>query len=308
MRTKARKFITVALLAIVTVVVSWPTILKFIVQGSLESAKSSGANLSWNGLTTGASSVALDSLTVWIPGPRVKGTFAIPVSLELSRLSVALNVASLATLSPSVTYSTQLYGGSVSGEAQQVSGATRATATIENVEIGNHPQLASLGVHGGSTNGSFQEMILTPQGPAGGTFSVKIRELTIPAIAEMALLLRTTSLGTIDLDAEGTISPTKVDVPSIRLSSMFGSVVGALTASDHLSRSPSLNGSFEVSLSDHGIATLGPWLPLIPGAGLDASTSSFIVSVSSTPCSAARGSGTAVRLPSGCLKLLFQKR
>lgn len=309
MKRRTRNTLLIIVLAFAAAaVVSWPSVVRFIAQRGLEQARQNGANISWNGLTTGPSSVGLESLTIWIPGPKVKGTLAIPISLELQSLSVDLKLGSLLALSPAVTYGTGLYGGTISGDARREGGATRLTANVERVDIGRHPQLSSLGVKGGTTSGTFQEIRIIPEGVNGGTFSLRVRELELPAVEAVRTLLKTETLGTIDLDAEGTISPSAVDITSIRLSSLFGSVVGSLSASDHLSRSPSLKGSFEVSLSENGISTVGPWLPIIPGADLSPSTSAFAVTVASTPCASSRAIPTVLRTPSGCVKLGFEKR
>lgn len=303
---KALLLIIVALVAAAVICLPW--MVRFIAHKGLEQARQNGANISWNGLTAGPSSVGLESLTVWIPGPKVKGTLAIPISLELQKLSVDLNLGSLLALSPTVTYGTELYGGTISGDAKREGGATRINANVEDVEIGRHPQLSSLGVKGGATSGTLQEMSIIPEGVNGGTFSLRVRELEIPAVEAVRTLLKTDTLGTVDLDAEGTASPSAVDVTSIRLSSLFGSVVGSFTASEHLTRSPALQGSFEVSLSERGIESIGPWLPLIPGADLPPSTSAFTVTVASTPCSSSRAIPTVIRTPAGCVKLGFDKR
>lgn len=309
MRRTARKFIFFGFVALVaTLVVAWPSILRTLVQQGLERARGNGVNLSWNGITTGHSSVGIESLTLWIPGPKVKGTFAIPVSLEMQQLSLALTPSSLLTLTPRSTYSTQLYGGTLSGDATTDATTALINATLEGVQLGKHPQLSSVGFQGGVTHGTLHDIRITPRGVEAGAFSLQIREFAIPAIDAVRTLLRTDNVGTVDLDAEGTISPSILEVTSIRLSSLFGSMVGSLSVTDHLSRAPSVKGSFQVSLSETGTASLGPWLPLIPNAGLDASASTFEVVANSSPCSSPRTSGTIVRLPSGCVKLTFEKR
>ncbi len=309
MKRRTRQLLTLGLLATVaTVLVSWPAVLKFTIQEGLHLARGQGTNLSWNGLTTGMSTARLETLTIWIPGPRVKGTFAIPISIELQQISLAFKLASILTLSPTATYSTQLYGGSISGEAKSGRGGPSFSAEARGLELGKHPQLASLGVKGGSTTGIFQDIRITQQGIEGGNFSLRIRELAPPTLEAVRTLLRTNNLGTVDFDADGTISDSKVDVTSIRLSSIFGSVEGNLSASDHLSPAPKLKGAFDVSLSENGMATLGPWLQLIPNGGLDATTTAFTVTATSVPCSLSRSSGTVIRLSSGCLTLAFVRR
>ncbi|MEN9847246.1 MAG: hypothetical protein RIS36_2393 [Pseudomonadota bacterium] len=303
---EALPFIIVALMA--AAFFFWPSIVRFIAHKGLEQARQSGANISWNGITSGPLSVGLESLTVWMRGPRVKGAFAIPISLELQNLSVDLKLRSLLALSPTVTYRTELYGGTIRGDAKRVSGATRLNANLLDVEIGSHPQLLSLGIKGGATSGTLQEMTIISEGVNGGTFSLKVRKLELPAVEAIRPLLKTDTLGTVDLDAEGTASPSAVTVKSIRLSSLLGSIVGSFTASEHLSHSPTLKGSFEVSLSERGIESLGPWLPLIPGAQLPPSTAAFTLTVASTPCSSSSAVSTVIRTSSGCVKLVFNKR
>ena len=165
-----------------------------------------------------------------------------------------------------------------------------------------------MGVKGGATSGSFQGVRITPRGVEGGTFSFRVRELGLPTVDAVRTLLRTENIGTVDLDAEGSVTQFMVDITSVRLSSLLGSVVGSLSVTDHLSRTPAVKGTFQVSLSESGIASLGPWLPLISSAGLDASTAAFDVSLLSAPCASPQASGILVRLPSGCLKLRFEKR
>jgi hypothetical protein len=309
MTRKVRKVISFGMVALVAIlVVAWPSIMRGLVERGLEQARSNGINLSWNGLATGHSSLGFESLTLWIPGPKVKGNFAIPISVDLQRLSLALRPSSLISLAPAGTFSTQLYAGTLSGDASTDVQTALVNANVEGVQLGKHPQLASIGVQGGVTSGSFQGMRITPRGVEGGTFSFRIRELAIPTAGAVRTLLQTENLGTVDIDAEGTVTPSMVNVTSIRLSSLFGSVVGSLSVTEHLSRMPSLKGSFQVSLSENGITTLGPWLPLIPNAGLDPATSAFEISLLSAPCSSGRASGTFVRLPSGCLDLRFERR
>ncbi len=309
MKRRAGQILILSVVAVVaTIVASWPSLLSFLVQEGLQAARRAGTNLSWNGLTTGISSVGFDSLSVWIPGPRVKGTFTIPVSIELQRPSVTLNPSSLLSLSPSVTYTTQLYGGTLFGDAQRINGLVQVTGNVENVEIGKHPQLSSLGVRGGVSNGAFNGIEITQRGVEGGEFFMRVRGLEPPTIQAAKTILRTDNFGTLDIDAEGAISPSKVDLANIRVSSIFGSVVGRLTVSEHLSPSPSYNGSWEVSLSETGGAAVGPWLQLLPNAGLDTTTTSFLITASSVSCATARSSGTILRLGGGCVKLIFTKR
>jgi hypothetical protein len=260
MKRKARTFSIVTLLLLIAIGASSPWIVKLLVQRGLEQVRASGTNISWNGLTTGPTSIALDSLTVWVPGPKVKGVFTIPLSVELQQIAIALKLGSLLTLSPSITFTSNLYGGSLSGNAQNTGGTNQINGLMQDVQIGKHPQLSTVGVTGGTTTASFQDMHLTAQGVEGGTFSFRVRELGIPAVEAARTLLRTENFGTVDLDAEGAVTPTTVDLSSIRLSSLFGSVVGTMSALDHLSRSPAVKGSFEVSLSEQG----GPALGSIP--------------------------------------------
>jgi hypothetical protein len=264
--------------------------------------------MTWNGLSAGFSSVGLDSLTLWIPGPRVKGSFALPVSLEMHQLSLALQPGSLLTLSPRVAFSTNLYGGALGGEGETRGGGAAFTATLRDIELGKHPQLSTVGVRGGVVNGTVQDLHLIPSGVDGGTFSLQLRQLEPPSIEALTTLLRTRELGTIDVDAEGEVSPSAAQFDTLRLSSLFGSVVGELTVTNHLTPQPSIKGAFEISLSEKGVSTLGPWLPLIPNAGLDATASAFAVSVTSVPCSAQHGGSSVMRLQFGCVKLGFSRR
>ncbi len=304
-----RKVIILTLIAfVVTLGACWPSLLRFAALRGLQHARSDGTNMTWNGLSAGFSSVGLDSLTVWIPGPRVKGSFAIPVSVELQQLSLGVRPASLLKLSPKVAFSTNLYGGVIVGEGETKGMGAAVSATVTDIELGRHPQLSTLGLRGGVVNGSVENLHLIPSGVDGGTFSLQLRQLAPPSIDTLTTLLRTRELGTIDVDTEGEVSPSAARFSTVRLSSLFGSVLGDLTVANHLTPQPSIKGSFEISLSDKGVSTLGPWLPLIPNAGLDATASAFAVSVTSVPCSTAHAGSSVVRFQFGCVKLGFSRR
>lgn len=304
-----RKVIILTLIALgVTLGACWPSVLRYAALRGLQQARSDGTKMTWNGLSAGFSSVGLDSLTLWIPGPRVKGSFALPVSLEMQQLSLALRPGSLLTLSPRVAFSTNLYGGALEGEGETRKGGALVTATLRDIELGKHPQLSAVGVRGGVVHGTVQDLHLIPSGVDGGSFSLQLRQLEPPSIEALTTLLRTRELGTIDIDAGGEVSPSAAQCDTLRLSSLFGSVVGELSVTNHLTPQPSIKGSFEISLSEKGLSTLGPWLPLIPNAGLDATASAFAISVTSVPCSAQHGGSSVMRLQFGCVKLGFSRR
>jgi hypothetical protein len=238
----------------------------------------------------------------------VKGSFAIPVSVELQQLSLAVRPGSLLKLSPKVAFSTNLYGGVLVGEGETQAMGASVTATLTDIELGKHPQLSTLGVRGGVVNGAVENLHFIPSGVDGGTFSLQLRRLEPPSIDALTTLLRTRELGTVDVDAEGEVSASAARFTTVRLSSLFGSVLGELTVTNHLTPQPSTKGSFEIALSEKGISTLGPWLPLIPNAGLDATASAFAVSVTSVPCSAQHAGSSVIRFQFGCVKLGVSRR
>lgn len=306
MKRKVRQFFLIGLVIFVsTAVLSWPSVLRYLIQTGLQEARRGGKHLSWSGLSTGMKSASFDSLTLWFPSPKIQGSLRIPVSIELKDTTVALNGTHLLTFRPSLTYGVSLYGGSVQGEALLVSDGGEITATLENVEVGQHPQMAALGVRGGSLNGSINQVAITPKGPTSGTFSLSMRQLTPPTIGAAKTLLRIDSLGPFDLDTSGSITPEAIEISNIKVNSKFGSASGRLTARKHLSDTPSLSGDIRVSMTEQGITTLGPWLPLIPGAGLNSETSEFFIKIATIPCARARPDTLFLDLGGQCAKLSF---
>lgn len=308
MSRRIKKIGILALLTVGLILLIWPIALKGVIEKGLESARKGGRTISWSGLSTGGRSAALESLTVWVPGPRVRGGLAIPLSLELQSVALAVDLSSLLTLSPRLSYSTDLYGGSLKGSATPGTTRSVVSAQVDNVEIGQHPQLAALGVRGGQVTAVVEDMAIRPEGPESGRFSIKLRGLVPPSVPAANTLLRTDTLGSLDLDAEGTVTPDSINVSSMQLSSRFGAAAGTLMARQHLSRTPSIRADVQVSLSEAGVTTLGPWLPFIPGGGLDSSTTEFTVLAESVLCSAGSGTVTVLRLPFGCVRLQFSKR
>ena len=306
MKRRYKQLLIIALVILLTTaVVSWPAVVRYLIQSSLQQARKGGHQLSWSGLATGMNSASFKNLTLWIPGPKVKGKFHIPVSLDLQDLAVALNVGSFLVLRPSVIYETSLYGGVLKGTALHAKDGEEITARIDGVEIGKHPQIASLGVRGGTITASLEQLFVTPKGPSGGSFSIAIGQLFPPLEGTAKTLLRVTELGPFDLNATGRISPQSIQLPDINLSSQFGKANGSLTVLNHLSGSPNLSGNLRITLSEQGLATVGPWLPLIPGAGLNSSSRQFSVRVNSIPCGNVRGDTSVINIGTGCVKLSY---
>jgi hypothetical protein len=308
MKRTVKQVLLLGLLAlVVTAVVCWPTLLRYLIQSNLQNVRKQGTPLSWSGLSTGATSVAMQTFTAWIPGPRIKGNFKLPLSLELHNIALNLRPTSLLLLRPTVTYAADLYGGTLRGETTFQWKSARLDAKVTDVEIGRHPQIASLGVRGGILNGTCEDIESTPAGPRGGRFTVTVREITPPTVDLARSLLRVDELGSCNLEATGTITPDSLDAQSIHVTSSFGEVSGNLTARQHLSPTPTFSGRFTVSLSEKGSNTFSAWLPLIPGAGLDGSVSTFIVTAESTSCSQRGGSATVVTIGTRCVKLVFAR-
>ena len=293
---------------VITGILCWPPALKYLVQSSLQQARKDGNLISWSGLSTGIRSAALDSFSILIPGPRIKGPVKLPISVELQNLAVALKVSSLLSLHPTAHYSTAMYGGSLAGEIQPFGRARVISARFENIELGMHPQLAAIGVRGGTVTGDLKDLEIISEGPQRGTFSFNVRGAALPTVDVVKSLLRIDDVGTLDLEAGGEISPDAVEVSTIRVGSMFGNIFGELRASHHLSNTPSISAHFDVSLSEKGTTAFGSWLPFIPGARLDSSTTTFSVNAASVSCSTVGENTAALELGTGCVKLVFSKK
>ncbi len=290
-----------------TFLLSWPAVLRLIIQSELQQARKNGHHISWSGLSTGMKSASVESLTVWVPGPKIKGGLSIPVSVDLQGVAVALHAAPLLMLQPSVAFETLLYGGSIKGDADLTRSNSKLSARVDNVEVGKHPQIAALGVRGGTLTGRIDQMVFDPAGPSQGTFSLSVRQLSVPALGTAKTLLRIDDLGAFDLDTAGTVTPKAIEISSLRLVSEFGEASGQVTAQNHLTGSPNISGELHVSLSQHGSQVLGPWLPLIPGAGLQSDVRTFYVRMAPLPCSQARAGGAFISLGGGCAKLSFTR-
>lgn len=308
MKRRLKQLIGIGIVVVVsTLLVSWPAVLRLIIQSGLQQARKEGHHISWSGLATGIKSASLESLTVWVPGPKIRGVISIPISVELEGVAVTFNAAPLLRLRPSVAYQTSLYGGSIKGDAHMSGPNSEFSAQIENVELGRHPQIAALGVRGGTISGLISHMVFNPAGPTDGTFSISIQDLSLPAFGATKTLLRVDDLGAFDLDTAGEVTLQGIEVSTLKVRSKFGEASGQLTAQNHLTDSPKVSGNLRVSLSEQGSQVFGAWLPLIPGAGLDAATKAFSVSFMPLPCAQARADGAFITLGGGCAKLSFTR-
>jgi hypothetical protein len=308
MNRRVRQLIIVAVVVVIsTTILSWPAVLRYLIQSGLQQARRSGQHLSWSGLSTGMKSLSLDSLTVWVPSPKIQGSLRIPLSIDLQEVTASLKAADLFMLRPTVIYQTSLYGGSIKGDAHLAGATTEVSATLENIEVGKHPQIGALGIRGGTINAVIDRLAVTPSGPVGGTFSLSIRHLSPPAGGAAKTLLKIDDLGPLDLDTAGTVTQQSVELSNVKLVSNFGEVSGQIIVRNHLSKSPLLSGDLRVSLSEQGSSTLGPWLPLIPGAGLDSTARGFLVRIATLPCAKARADAVLVNFGDQCAKLSFSR-
>jgi hypothetical protein len=267
MKLKIRHIAALTILAVgATAVLSWPSLLKYIVQSTLTEIRGSGVALSWNGVSTSMTSVKLEHATGWLPVPAAQrhgNTLKIPISFDLQRLSVEVQGTSLLTLAPRFPFTAALYGGTVTGETQPLGSEPIITVAIDNVELGQHPQLAALGVQGGVISGSTKGLRLKKQQPPEGSFTLAVANLTPPA----AVLPSEHShpIAPVDLSTSGSIKDRTLVLDSLKLSSPLGAIESSGKISGLQTPSAKFNATTHISLAETTIPALVPQIKYILG-------------------------------------------
>lgn len=265
-----RRFRHIALLTMLvvvcTAVLSWPSLLKYIVQSSLTNLRAQGHALSWSGVSTSMTSINLEQASGWLSVPAAQRngkTIKVPVTLDLQQLSVGLRGTSLLSLSPSFPFTVALYGGRIAGEAQLLTKEPVVAIEIDNVELGRHPQLAALGIQGGVITASTKGLRIKQQGAPEGSFTITLSNLTPPAA--LTPKEQTVSPGPLSVHATGGFESDKLAVELLDISSPLGSIESTGTVSG-LSGSPcKFSASSRIAIAETTISSLAPQMKYVLG-------------------------------------------
>lgn len=265
-----RKIRTIALLTTLvlagTAVLSWPSLLKYMVQSTLTELRSKGVSISWSGVSTSMAAINLESATGWVSVPAAQRngrTLKIPVTLDVQRLSVKLRGTSLLSLAPSFPFAAELYGGTLKGETQPLGKNSLLDITIDNVELGKHPQIAALGIQGGVITASGRGLRINPQQLPEGSFTLSLANLTPPS--NLSLSESSPPVGPMNVTTSGSIEGGTLTLKSFEISSPLGLVESTGTFSGLASSSSKFSATTRISLADATMPSLVPQIKYLLG-------------------------------------------
>jgi hypothetical protein len=297
---------------LVTAVATWPSALAFVIENQLRAVRSKGAQLTWTGLKTGWNSVSFETVSTTLQGPTVRTgnrnlpTLTLPLPLDIESPKIILIPSSLITFSPKLAFKTDLYGGTLSGEASLFHNNPAIKATLESLLIDHHPILGGTGIRGGVLHAQTDALSLSPASRLPqGTVHVQLSELHPPQIPELKSFLGIESLGPIEVTGSATLAGDDVIAEKISVASPLTAITGDVTINRVTSDVPDIHGTFRIALSSEGISKFGPWLSLATNGAVENGSKSFRVKVSTEPCSDDRIGQPRIRIGLRCLDYKF---
>lgn len=298
-----RRFIWGAVV-VVTLVVALPRVFEYAARRGLKQLTSSGITVSTEGLDGSLRGVSAARAQTWLPISVGGDGRAFPLSLELSNLSIRFSGAAALDRIPTVLFSADAYGGSISGELFHLLGEPRITARFSEMDLSTHPQLSAAGFNKGTLSGHVESLSLNPQRPTKSSFKVQLSDASFsppPMVSSLLALQEVTDAnlsaeGSLDERGEFVISPLRVDSSIVNCK---GEGRGALGVP---SGSPRLSSNLRVELLGEAGASLAQWLPLISDNALDSSRRAFSISMTGRPCAQSR---TPLTIGALCLTPTF---
>ncbi len=216
------------------------------------------------------------------------------LQLSASRLSLSQRPSSWLRLSPEIIIQADLYGGRAESRLQLGGplGAMPRSITAAGVQPGKHPYVASfLGITSGSIELSAPEIRgqsvedLTFIGDIALHNISKPQATTLtPALSGLPLALTIPAITSLSGSAHVDLSAEKLSISGLNLTSSLGDVLGRAvyqrTANGHLS---TLNAEFKIDLSEEGLKSAGPFLPLVSQNQLNDRSRSFTIALHGEP-------------------------
>lgn len=297
---RLRRFKIITITAIVGLAALAPYVVKLLASHYLDSARANlekqGIKLSVDGLTGHLLGVTASSVDVWLPVRVGTNRFGFPVGLNLTNVSVSLELA----LAPRVRVRGEAYGGRLDFtllHLRDLAGPI-VRGQIEEIDLGAQPQLHALGLSRAITSLRLEDTRVPFDEHTGtqgelrlmeGNFSLspKLIDLLGEDVQQVASLINVHEISNAALQVEGSIKEGTFSLRPLSLSSSLGEVSGnARGAIGRGHQAPSLSATFKVSLSDETRHLQG-WLPLISNNMVSGEADHFTTNISSTPCEGA---------------------
>lgn len=291
----------------------WPTLLGYGAQYALRHAQSPSLRLVWSGVRGSWSGIHIDSLEclVAVPAKGAGPVKAVPVRLALSNVWIRPSVIAALLNREALAVSAEIFGGSVSATiSSPFSGPATAVAVadIDLAELALFPEMRALGLRTGAVSGSFTASSVTPGRIPAGTFSLTVKNFSIPS-NQYTSLLKLGPQDAVDLAITGSSSPDTITVESLTLDSELGKLSGKGKA---LFKDPQYPDKVEstaaISLTERGSQRLGAWLPVMTSNAIQSDVKALTVSSSLVPCNTASAFNMQFGSRRICFKNRFEKR
>ena len=216
------------------------------------------------------------------------------LSLTVDSIDISSNLLDVALLQPSASIAATLYKGSLNGLVQGTLRGypLRGSASLSNLRLEQHQQLAGFGIQSGSLSGSLEQFVWNQQNqPATGTFQLRVKDLAKPQPSKLSLEpfgmpfnLDIPAVTGVQAFLKGEAKADSVVVEDFNFSSSLGSGEGdGLIKLNARGSAIDITGKLDLHLSDAGVKLLGPYLPLVSQGSLSSTVNHFRLRISGPP-------------------------
>lgn len=284
--TKRRKItLLIALLGLAVAYLLWPPLLRYAVLKQLHAAQLQGARISWEGLNAAGLRVSVDSFEGWIAGPAVRGGLRPPLQIKAGQTEVRLEATSLLWLSPTLTFSAQLYGGSVEGRVTDILSTPHLWVRCTQIDLASHPQLRAFGVTGANLSAHVENGVLAPGAFTADRFLVELSQVAVANLPSRLGFATLPQLQNAQLTVRGRSAPTQLELQEVTVAAPYGAVRRGEALVEISNGTPTAaSGSFDLTIAAETHRQLAQLLPALSNNVLTPATRSFTARLSGVDC------------------------
>ena len=278
------------LLALALIIAIWPHIVAYGVQYSLKSARSPRFNPVWTGMKGTWQGVHIDSVDTLLIVPTDGKTAikSVPVKLSLQNVWVKPSILSALLNQQALGFSAEIFGGSISGSLSSVLGEPSASIAASGIDLSQlalFPEVRATGIRTGTIEGTASMSKIVPGEIPDSTFSVSLRDFTLPP-NQLTSILKLDPSEKAQVMVSGSTSRDAISVESLTIQSSLGKIRLKGTAVGRIGqRIERVEATTGVELTQHGVEALGAWLPLVTNNSIASNTTNFTVRTTTAACS-----------------------
>jgi hypothetical protein len=218
---------------------------------------------------------------------------------------VRVEAASLLRLSPSITFTAQLYGGSLEGRVTDLFSTPHLWVRCTQVDLARHPQLRALGVTGASLSAQIENAALAPATLSAERFAFELSQVAVTNLPSRLGFATLPQLQNAQLTVRGRSAASQLELQEVTVAAPYGAVRrGDATLQLSNGTPTAASGSFDLTIAPETHRQLAQLLPALSNNILTPATRSFTARLSGVACTSRPRALGDIALGALCLRFV----